>query len=80
MVMPNCAHLLQSPSIKEFIVFSGSASKPEQNEIEIGNISCEIQSEKNPEQKKRHLKLLIMFDKPQLSHVSRQGSVLQMLK
>lgn len=43
MVMPNCTHLLQSPSIKEFIVFSRPASKPER--IEITNINCEIQSE-----------------------------------
>ena len=34
--MPNCTHLLQSPSIKEFIVFSGPASKPEQIEITLG--------------------------------------------
>ena len=39
-VMPTCTHLLQSPSIKEFIVFSRPASEPEQ--IEIGNISCAI--------------------------------------
>lgn len=38
MAMPNCTHLLQSPSIKEFIVFSRPASKPEQ--IEIDNISA----------------------------------------
>lgn len=38
MEMSHCTHLLQSPSIKEFIVFSRPASKPE--EIEIGNISC----------------------------------------
>lgn len=37
--MYNCTHLLQSPSIKEFIVFSRPASKSEQ--IDIGNISCE---------------------------------------
>lgn len=41
--MHACTHLLQSPPIKEFIVFSRPASEPKQ--IKTGNISWEIQLE-----------------------------------